>query len=212
MFDIPSSLKGVVQNQITNIPDSLGGSTWTYDTLEFAFNKRFGHGLFLNTSFDLPVARTISGRRPIIPVRQIRATATSIPTRSPSSERPAACTLHRYSPRWERCRRRRLGTPHVSARYQFKYDIGAAVNYSGQSGWPYARVITGTLPNAGNVAFFTSDLSVNRNDNIQLLGFRVDKSIKLGGTAKLTGIFDLLNAINTNAVTNSTCPTAASTT
>ena len=50
--DIPSSLKGVVNNMITNIPDSLGGSSWTYNTLEFAFNKRFGAGLFLNSNFD----------------------------------------------------------------------------------------------------------------------------------------------------------------
>ena len=52
LFDIPSSLAGVVTNQITNIPDSLGGSSWTYDTLEFAVNKRFGSGLFVNASYD----------------------------------------------------------------------------------------------------------------------------------------------------------------
>jgi hypothetical protein len=201
VFDIPTALKGVVQNQITNIPDSLGGSTWTYDTLEFAFNKRFGQGLFLNTSFDYQWRD------------DLRAAANNSGAPNPSNSNlssdpigivGAAGSMYfaQVFPSVGALQKTTTWDAHVSARYQFKYDIGAAVNYSGQSGWPYARVITGTLPNAGNVAFFASDLSANRNDNIQLVGFRVDKSFKLGGTAKITGIFDLLNAINTNAVTN----------
>ena len=200
-FDIPSALKGVVQNQITNIPDSLGGSTWTYDTLEFSFNKRFGKGLFVNTAFgyqwrdDLRQAANNSGA--------------PSPSNSNLSSDPigivgAANSMYfaQVFPTVGALQKTTTWEAHVSARYQFQYDIGAAVNYSGQSGWPYARIITGTLPNAGNVAFFSTDLSNNRNDNIHLLAFRVDKSVKLGGTAKLTGIFDLFNVLNTNAVTN----------
>ena len=75
------------------------------------------------------------------------------------------------------------------------------MNYSGQSGWPYARIITAKLPNAGNVAFFSDDLDTARNDNIQLLALRVDKSFTINHV-KLTGMLDLFNALNTNAVTN----------
>ena len=200
-FDIPSALKGVVQNQITNIPDALGGSTWTYDTLEFAFNKRFGHGLFVNTSFDYQWRNDL---------RQAASNSGApSPSNSNLSSDPigivgAAGSMYfaQVFPSVSALQKTTTWDAHVSARYQFNYDIGAAVNYSGQSGWPYARVITGALPNAGNVAFFSSDLSNNRNDNIHLLAFRVDKSVKLGGTAKLTGIFDLFNVLNTNAVTN----------
>jgi len=80
------------------------------------------------------------------------------------------------------------------------------VNYSAQAGWPYARVIVlsgaRALPNAGNAAFFQNNLSDTRNDNIQLLAFRVDKSFTLPGGYKVTGMFDLFNALNTNAVSN----------
>jgi hypothetical protein len=90
---------------------------------------------------------------------------------------------------------------HVSARYEFKYDIGAAVNFSGQAGWPYARIITSKLPNAGNVAFFSDNLSNARADNIYLLAFRLDKSITVS-SVKITGMVDLYNVMNTNAATN----------
>ena len=58
------------------------------------------------------------------------------------------------------------------------------------------------LPNAGNAAFFQTDLSNARNDDIQLLAFRVDKAFTLPGGYKVTGMFDLFNVMNTNAVTN----------
>jgi Carboxypeptidase regulatory-like domain/TonB dependent receptor len=200
LFDIPSSLKGVVTNTITNIPDSLGGSSWTYDTVELAFNKRFRTGLFLNASYDYQWRK------------DLRQAANNSGAPSPSNSNlnsdpiavvgaagsmyfaqvfPAVAPLQRTST-WD---------AHVSARYEFKYAIGAAVNYSGQSGWPYARVITATLPNAGNVAFFSSDLSNQRNDNIHLLAFRVDKGFTFN-RVKITGMFDLFNILNTNAVTN----------
>src|SRR5262245_9002180 len=41
LFDIPASLRGVVRNQFTNIPNDVGGGSYNYDTIELAFNKRF---------------------------------------------------------------------------------------------------------------------------------------------------------------------------
>ena len=90
---------------------------------------------------------------------------------------------------------------HLSARYQFKYDIGAAVNFSSQSGWPYSRTINVSLPNSGSNTFFSQDLSSNRADTISLLAFRLDKTITIQ-RFKVTGMFDLFNVLNTNAVTN----------
>ncbi|HEY7789616.1 MAG TPA: carboxypeptidase regulatory-like domain-containing protein, partial [Vicinamibacterales bacterium] len=49
VFDVPPGLAGVVNNIIANVP---GNPTFTYDTAEVAFNKRFSKGLFLDTSFD----------------------------------------------------------------------------------------------------------------------------------------------------------------
>ncbi len=53
LTDIPASLRGQVRNVVTNIPASVGGGSYDYDTLQFAFNKRFGGGLFIQSSFGL---------------------------------------------------------------------------------------------------------------------------------------------------------------
>ncbi len=200
LFDIPASLAGVVTNQITNIPDSLGGSSWTYDTLEFAFNKRFGTGLFVNASYDYQWRK------------DLRQAANNSGSPSPSNSNlnsdpigtvGAACSMYfaQVYPTVGALQKTTTWDTHVSARYEFKYGIGAAVNYSGQSGWPYARIITAKLPNAGSVAFFSDNLDTSRNDNIQLLALRVDKSVTIN-KVKITGMLDLFNALNTNAVTN----------
>jgi hypothetical protein len=204
VFDIPASLKGVVTNQITNIPDSLGGSEWTYDTMELAFNKRFGSGLFVNTSFDYQWRN------------DLRQAASNSGAPSPSNSAlnsdpigtvgaGGSMYFAQVFPTVSALQKTTTWDAHVSARYQFPWDIGAAVNYSAQAGWPYARVIvlsgTRALPNAGNAAFFQNDLSDARNDNIHLLAFRVDKSFTINGY-KITGMLDLFNVLNTNAVTN----------
>jgi hypothetical protein len=200
LFDIPSSLKGVTANQITNIPDSLGGSTWTYDTIEFAVNKRFGAGLFINVSYDyqwrndLRQAASNSGS-PSSSNSNLNSDPISVVLPGGSmyfaQVYPAVGALQKTTT-WD---------AKVSARYEFKWDFGAAVNYSGQSGWPYARIITARLPNAGSVAFFADNLSTARNDNIHLLAFRLDKTVTVS-KVKITGMFDLYNVLNTNAVSN----------
>ena len=175
-----------------NIPDSLGGSSWTYDTMELAFNKRFGAGLFLNSSFDYQWRKDL--RSPSAsnsnlssdPIGTVGG-AGSIFFAQVYSVAPLQSTTT-----W-------IG--HVSARYQFKYDVGLAVNYSTQSGWPYARTINVSLPNSGSNTFFMEDLSNNRADTISLLAFRLDKAITIQ-RFKITGMFDLFNVLNTNAATN----------
>ena len=58
-----------------------------------------------------------------------------------------------------------------------------------------------SLPNSGSNTFFMEDLSNNRADTISLLAFRLDKAITIQ-RFKITGMFDLFNVLNTNAVTN----------
>ena len=190
--DIPNSLKGVVHNVIMNIPDSLGGSSWTYDTMEFAFNKRFGAGLFLNSSFDYQWRKDL--RSPSASNSNLSADpigtvggAGSIYFAQVYSVAPLQKTT--------------VWNAKASARYQFKYDIGVAANYAAQAGWPYARTINVSLANSGSNTFFMEDLSNNRADTISLLSLRLDKAITIGHI-KVTGMFDLFNVLNTNAVTN----------
>ncbi len=190
--DIPNSLKGVVNNVIMTIPDSLGGSSWTYDTLEFAFNKRFGAGLFLNTNFDYQWRKDI--RNPAAsnsnlssdPISPVGAAGSIFFAQVYSTPALQSTTV------WD---------AKASARYQFKYEIGVAANYSAQAGWPYARTINVSLPNSGSNTFFLQNLSNSRADTISVLNLRLDKGITIN-RFKITAMFDLFNVLNTNAVTN----------
>ena len=187
VFDIPNALKGISQNVIMNIPDALGGGSYNYDTLQAAINKRFGQGLFVNAAFDYEWHDDL--RSPSTSNDPLNADPVSI-----------AAFLNPY-PTVSNRQSTTTWSTHLSARYVFKYDIGAAVNYNGQSGWQYARVVTVTLPNAGSTPFFLENLKNNQSDTVHLLAFRVDKAITMG-KVKVTAMVDLFNALNTNAVTN----------
>jgi carboxypeptidase family protein/TonB-dependent receptor-like protein len=189
--DIPGPIAPV--NQITNIPDSLGGGDYNYDTVSAAFTKRFSHGLFLNGSFDYQWRNDLRGG-------QFSGTFTT--SNDPLNADPVGIgTFLNANPSVSTRQKTTTWSSHLQARYEFKYDIGAAVNYSGQSGWPYARAITVTLPNAGSTTFFAEDLSNNRSDTIHLLALRVDKAVKVQ-KMKFMVMLDLFNVLNSNAVTN----------
>ena len=101
----------------------------------------------------------------------------------------------------------------LSGRYEFKGDVGVAVNYRFQSGFPYSPIVpdgaainnaTGNPLNVCNFgcAFFEQNLSQNRSESVNLVNFRVDKSFKLGGSMKATLMLDIYNLLNADPVTN----------
>ena len=98
-------------------------------------------------------------------------------------------------------------------RYTMKYDIGLSANYRYQSGFPYSRVVPDcnclNLSNFG-ADFFVEPLKNNRSDNVGLLNFRIDKSVKIGGSRKLSAILDIYNVTNADPVTNFVLNTGAS--
>ncbi len=181
--DIPASLRGVVQNQFTNIASDHDN----YDTFELAFNKRFPGGLFLDSSFDY------------LWRDELRAnSATTSPFRTDplnigyfQNVNPAVGN-RQTSTNWQ---------AHVSGRYQFPYEIGVGANVQVQSGWPYTRLVSVALPNAGTQTFFFDDISGHRSDTVPLVGLRADRSFRLG-VHRVQLMFDLFNVLNSNAVTN----------
>ena len=93
----------------------------------------------------------------------------------------------------------------MMGRYVFPQDVGVAINYRFQSGFPYSRIIpdgttTPTL-NALPAPFFVEDLKNNRSDSAGLLNLRIDKAFNVG-KVKITGMFDIYNLLNANPVTN----------
>jgi len=91
----------------------------------------------------------------------------------------------------------------MSGRYQFPYAVGVGGNVQVQSGWPFARLISVALPNAGTQTFFQDDISNHRSDTVPLVGIRADKGFR-AGDRKVTLILDVFNLLNSNAVTNFT--------
>jgi hypothetical protein len=183
LMDIPSALKGKVQNQF----GTIASGSYNYDTIEFAFTKRFSRGLFVDSSFDY--------------LRRDELRSNSAST-NPFSTDPLgigyfqdvnpAVANRQTSSNWQF---------HASGRYQFPYQIGLGGNVQVQSGWPYARLVSVSLPNAGTQTFFAEDIGNNRSDTVPLVGVRVDKAFPFNGHRVLI-MADVFNLLNSNAITN----------
>jgi hypothetical protein len=194
LMDIPAGLP--VRNVIDNVPDG----NYRYDTLQFAFNKRFGSGLFIQSSFDYQWRDELRGGA----AATVNSTATlSAPSTSPLNSDPI--TVGYFQNVYPQVSNRQSSTNwqgRAIARYVFKYDIGVATNLRVQSGYAYSRIIAATLPNAGAVRFYEQNIENNRSDTVPILDLRVDKAFKVGSKYKVTGMFDAFNLTNSAAVTN----------
>ncbi|HEX3703029.1 MAG TPA: carboxypeptidase regulatory-like domain-containing protein [Vicinamibacterales bacterium] len=187
LMDIPASLRGVVQNEFANIPDSVGGGSFNYDTFEVAFNKRFSGSQFIDASFDYlrrdELRQNSASTNPFntdpLMINYFQNVNPAVPNRQSSSN-------------WQL---------HLSGRYDLPYEIGVGANVQVQSGWPFARLVTVSLPTAGTQTFFLEDIDNNRSDTVPLVGVRVDKSVHFD-SHRILFMFDMFNALNSNAVTN----------
>jgi len=189
VFDIPASLRGVVRNQFTNIPDSVGGGAYNYDTIELAFNRRFSGGLFVDSSFDY--------------LRRDELRQNSASTNPFATDPLAVNYFQNVDPTVSNRQQSSTWQARLSGRYLFPRAIGVGANVQVQSGWPWARLVSVTLPNAGTQTFFQDDINTNRSDTVPLVGVRADKAFRFGDR-RLIAMFDVFNLLNSNAVTNFT--------
>jgi len=187
LFDVPTLLKGVVNNTIANVPASVGGGSNTYDTLEFIFNKRFKNSLFFDSSFDYQWRNEL---------RQNSAST------NPFASDPLGVNyFQNVNPAVSNRQNNTVWEAHASGYYLFPYRIGIGLNLQIQSGFAWARLVTAQLPNAGTQTFFLENIDNNRSTAVPLLNLRVDRAFRLG-SHRLTPMFDLDNVLNSNAVTN----------
>jgi hypothetical protein len=192
LVDVPNAIAGDSSALYTNIPDS----DFYYDTIEFAFNKRFSQKFFIQTSADYQWRNELKS-----------ADISNWGNSTPLSADPIGINYF-VNPNPSVPNRQKTTTYHFQllGRYTFPFEIGFAANYRYQSGFPYSEVIAdGDLSPGLNVTpspFFVENLDQNRSDNVSLLNFRLDKGFTFGGHYKLTGIFDLYNVLNANPVTN----------
>lgn len=188
LVDIPDSLKGVVNNVIATMPDSVQNGAYTYNTFELAFNKRFSAGLFLDSSFDYTLRDDLRNR-----------TASTSPLTQ--SDVIATGFYQNVNPSVPNRQNTSVWQFHLSSRYQFPYQFGVAANFAVQNGWQYSRLVTVSLPNSGTQSFWATNLDANRSDTVPLLNLRFDKGFDFAGH-KLTGLLDVFNILNNAAITN----------
>jgi carboxypeptidase family protein/TonB-dependent receptor-like protein len=196
VLDIPASLRGVVQNQFTNIPDSDS----TYDTMSLSAQHRFRRGLFIQGGFDYQWRDEI--RSP--------GTGGAIST-SPLNTDPIAVYSFgsSYPLNYNADISNRQKNTNWQTRLLGRYElpiagIGVGGNVRVQSGYPWAPVasIPGALMNAGTVNVFADNIENRRSDTAAIVDLRLDKSVSLPKGAKVTAMLDLYNLMNSNAVTN----------
>jgi len=189
LLDIPTSLRGVVRNQFTNIPDAVGGGAYNYDTIEAAFNKRFAGGLFVDSSVDY--------------LRRDELRSNGASTSAFATDPLAIGYFQNVNPAVSNRQRSSTWQARLSGRYEFPMAIGAGANVQVQSGWPWTRLISATLPNAGTQTFYQGNIGDHRSDTVPLVGLRADKAWRVGGR-KVTAMLDVFNLLNSNAVSNFT--------
>jgi outer membrane receptor protein involved in Fe transport len=194
LLDIPDSVRGVVRNQFTNIPDSDAH----YDTLSFSAQRRFKRGLFVQGGFDYQWRDEL--RSP--------GTGGTIST-SPLNTDPIAVYSfgNTYPLNYNADLSNRQPNTNWQARLLGRYElpfagVGVGGNIRVQSGYPWAPIANVTLPNARTVTVFTDDIDKRRSDTTGIVDLRLDKSFALPKGLKVTGMLDLYNLLNSNAVTN----------
>jgi hypothetical protein len=194
VLDLPDS--PTPNNVIMNIPDG----SYKYDTLQFAFNKRFGTGLFIQSSFDYQWRDELRGGT-------FGTTGTISPSTSPlNSDALPVGFFQNVNPAVSNRQKNTNWQGRLISRYVFKYNIGVAANLRVQSGFAYARIIAlsgAQLPNAGSTRFFAENIENNRSETVPIVDLRADRAFSLG-RYKFTAMVDLYNLGNSNAISNFT--------
>jgi outer membrane receptor protein involved in Fe transport len=194
VLDIPTSLRGVVQNQFTNIPDSDA----TYNTVSFSAQHRFRRGLFVQGGFDHQWRDEIRSPGTGAAISTSPLNTDPIPVYTFGSTYPlnynADVSNRQKNTNWQA---RLLG------RYELPVaGVGVGANVRVQSGYPYSPVANVRLTNAGTVNVFVENIENHRSDTAGMVDLRVDKSFPVAKGAKITAMLDLYNLTNSNAVTN----------
>jgi hypothetical protein len=193
LVDVPDALADSTSGLYDNWPDS----TFDYDTVEVAFRHRFSSKFFIESSFDHIWRNELRS-----------ADINDWGSTSPLSTDPIGVGPQ-LTPNPAAPNRQKTTMYHAQfmGRYTFPYDVGFAVNYRLQSGFPYSRVIDGGNTDPGlnlcnfECSFFVQNLDQNRSEAVNLMNIRIDKSFPIG-RKKFSVILDGYNILNADPVTN----------
>jgi hypothetical protein len=194
LLDVPDSLADSTSGLYDNWPDG----TFDYDTVEVAFRHRFSSKFFIESSFDHIWRNELRS-----------ADIGDWGSNSPLSTDPIGVGPQ-LTPNPAAPNRQKTTMFHaqILGRYTFPYDVGLAVNYRLQSGFPYSRIIDGGNTDQGlnlcnfECSFFVQNLDQNRSEAVNLMNLRIDKSFPMANKTKFSVIFDAYNLLNADPVTN----------
>ena len=201
LLNLVDRAAGLPEQRVFTNPDRVPGLpefAGDYHTIELALNRRFNGRWLLMTSFEHTWADDFRTTGGLTGNLDIARQATVNPF-------TAAHRTALWMPN-----RRRLGRQETTywnyklvGRYVFPYEIGVSTSYKLQSGSNWARAISVPLPNAGSEEILAEPVNANRSENVNILDFRFEKSVKLpsrGG--RLTAMADIFNITNANPITN----------
>jgi carboxypeptidase family protein len=189
LFDRP---RDAPSNRVYTNPGRVGLPSFDsdYHTVEFAVNRRMKDRWMLLTSFEHTWANDF--RNPA------QASTSNL-----AVMRHATAYLWRPNQRLLGSQASTMWNFKLVGRYEFPLGFSAAASYKLQSGFPWARAISVTLPNAGAETIFAEPIDANRAPNVGILDFRAEKAFALGGRrGRLVAMLDVFNATNADTVTN----------
>ncbi len=89
----------------------------------------------------------------------------------------------------------------IVARYTMPFDVGVSTSWKVQSGEQHGRTISQNFPGDATQTIRVEPVTANRFPTVSILDFRLDKSFQIRG-ARMTGMVDIFNAMNSNPVTS----------
>jgi outer membrane receptor protein involved in Fe transport len=184
-----------VANVVRTATDTFPGMEGDYSTVQVALSRRFRSSFFIQGSFDYQW-------------RDEFRSATNEATQ-PLTADPLDVGSDGHDTIWQN---HSLDVPfrqentnwgaRLLARYVFPREIALSGNIRHQSGWPWAPTQSVSVPGTGSVRVFLDDIANRRSDNVTIADVRLEKGFAFGNGQKLTGMIDVYNLFNSNAVTN----------
>jgi hypothetical protein len=198
MVRLPDSAAGAQQNEIDTYPSGFDRDN--YDTVQFAFNRRFSENFFIQTSFDYQWRDER---------RRATSEATGPLTADPLDAGIKAFWQNHY-PTASNIQDNTNWNFRFLGRYVFPYDIAASANWRVQSGWPWAPIFRVDVPGSGTQPVFTENINNNRSQNVNIVDLRVEKFFQVNDRMRMTAMVDFYNLFNANPETNFTLRTGTS--
>ena len=191
LLRVPDEAAGGQDVKVATFPDSDSN----YDTIQFAFQRRFSQNFFVQSSFDYQWRDELR--------------AASGESRSPLTADPLDVGTDNAAVVWQNHSAdvpfRQDNTNwgfRLLGRYVFQYDIAVSANWRIQSGWPWAPIFRTPVPGSGTQPVFLENINNNRSESVSILDLRFEKGFALGATGRLSILADLYNTLNGNAETN----------